>query len=229
MTAVRLALKGDLRKAMNRQLLRAEKAVTRGMGEGTRSLQAELRAQTRHARLGFGVEKAWRAIHYPGKGKASLSAAGLIYSKAPRIHAAFTRGGVIRGKGGWMVIPLPEAVKRGFHKGWKHSKGSKPRKWSEVEAAIGKYGALRYVRVGPGKALLVADNLTAGLNRSKTRRDKRSGAEYSPISGRRASAALFLLVKQVRMKRKIDVARAKRTGARRAAEGIGKHFRAARG
>lgn len=214
MTAIGLALKGDLQKSMDRTAKRAAVAVTRGMGAGAKGLQSDLRAQTRHARLGRGVEKAWRTAVYPRGGKVSMKAAGIVYSKASRIHAAFTKGAnITTRRAKWLVIPLPAAKKMGFDKGMSKSKGSAPRKWSEVEAAIGKYAKLRYIKLGPGRALLVADNLTAGLRRSKTRINKKSGGAFSPVSGRRASAPLFLLVKRVRIKRRIDVKRATKRAA----------------
>jgi len=227
MTGLGLALKGDLRKSMDRQLRRIKKGVKAGTASTAKGLQGDLRAQTRHAKLGRGLEKAWRFEVYPRHGKISLHPAAIVFSNAKRIHAAFSQGAQIRvRKAKFLVIPLPAAKKFGFDMGLKHSKGNKERKWSDIEAAIGKYASLRYVKIGPGKALLVADNLTSGLRRSKSRVSKKTGAAYSPVGGRRASAPLFLLVKQVRIKRKIDVKRAVKRANRDLGRQILKHLSA---
>lgn len=201
------AIVGDLEKVVSGDLNRAETAVTHGVRAAAKDLQEDFRGAVRAARLGRGLEKAWRVEHYPRTGK-SLKAASTVYSKARLLHAAFSETQVIRAKRArWLAIPLPAAVKLGLHKSWRgNERGTWNKRWSNVEAAIGRFGAVRYVKIKPGKVLVVADNLTAGLRRSKTRRT-RQGAEYSSLRGRRVSAPLFLLVRSVRVSKRLDMDR----------------------
>ena len=111
---MRAALVGNLEKVMAEDLDDAETAVTGGMKRATDGLKGELRGQVQRAGLGRKLSNAWRGQTYPKGGK-SLGAAGLVYSKAPKIHAAYNKGGVIRSKsGGWLAIPTEAAGQRAF-------------------------------------------------------------------------------------------------------------------
>lgn len=207
---LKYALRGDLARWAKQELAAAEKAVTGGVRDTGQWLKADRRQRTATAGLGPKVARAWDARFYP-KGQNSLGAAAVVYSKARRIHGAFAEGVTIRTKRArWLVIPLAEARRRRLDQDFRHDavseSGMSSRRgiWSNVAQAERVYGKLRFVKLKGGRALLVADNLTAGLRRSKMRRT-RDGAEYSPIGGRRASVPVFLLVRQVRLTRRIDL------------------------
>lgn len=221
------ALRGDLVKVMDAELRAAARAVTGGIREAGGALRDDLRGRVRAAGYqgGARLERAWRANTYPAGGRDSLGAAALVYSKAERIHALMAEGGTLRAGGdGWRVIPLPEAIRRGWDETTGQARGddqSRTRRRSNVEAAIRAMGALRFVRIGPGKALLVADNLTAGLRRSKVRRRK-DGSTYQAVG--RASAPLFLLVKVTRHARRFDIGQAVEAANRQLAGRIVRHW-----
>lgn len=191
---------GDLKELVNTsfdEIGDAARAAVRSASEG---LQAELRRQTRAAGLGTGLEKAWRLELYPKVSRRrTLRPAGLVYSKATRLHEAFDSGETITARGAkWLAIPLPAAKAAGFDKQPQRPDSRRaspvPAKWSNVKAAEAKFGPLRFQPIGNGaRALLVADGKARGDTLA------RGGA------GRAASIPLFLLAKKVRGRKLLDI------------------------
>lgn len=180
MTRLVASLQGDLREFMAAETKAAERAVSRSINRAAAGLQREMRTQTRRAGLGQGVEKAWSTTRYPKRGT-SIKAAAIVYSKARRIHEAFSADTTIRAKSAkWLVIPLDPAKREGLDRGMKHSQGSRPRKWSDVDATI-RRGKLVFIQYKPDRAFLA---------RPGTRGEK-------PV-------AYFLLVRQVRLSKRLD-------------------------
>ncbi len=190
--------------------------MTNAIADAGEWLQQELRGQVRAAGLGAGLEKAWRFEAYPPGKRASTRAAVLVFSKAQRLHAAFETGATIRAMNAkWLVLPLPAAEALGF---WERPKGRRGKfemynnrvgtnvRWSNVEAAIGRYGRLRFVPLDGGrKALLVADGLSRG--RQRTIRKRLVGAGSLAAANQvRDSVPLFLLLKQTRIAKRLDIA-----------------------
>jgi len=197
---------GDIRAILAEQQEELGGRIRAAVGGVAEGVQAILRAQVQAARLGTGLEKAWRIAEFRGKRGRSLGPSAVVYSKATRIHAAFDRGGTVTARGGkWLAIPLPEAIRRGLdrlprrrdNEGFRSPGAIKPR-WSDIDGARTVFDGLRFVEIGPGRALLVADASTT----------TRGGeTEFRRGGGRRpnASVALFLLVRQVRVKKLLDL------------------------
>lgn len=197
---IRAALEGDLRKIVAREVSVLGRGIKAGTQAATDGLKDKLRRQVREAGLSSSVEKAWQAKVYP-KGD-SMGAAGLVFSKARRIHAAFDGGAEIRPKNGeWLVIPLPAARKLKLDLDYARSRGGKPRHWSDVDAAIRRFGALRRVVLPGGRILLVASGVTAAGQRRKVRQT-RNGAVQGIGN---TSMPLFLLVRRVRLGKRLDI------------------------
>ena len=76
------ALSGNLQELMAAELKAARHAVTTGVRDATDGLKSELRGQITSAGLGARLANTWRGEVYP-KGRESLGAAGLVYSRAP--------------------------------------------------------------------------------------------------------------------------------------------------
>jgi hypothetical protein len=189
------ALSGELDKIMADELKGAERAVTTGVRQATEGLKTDLRTQITAAGMGQRLANTWRGEVYP-KGQLSISAAGLVFSRAPNIVSAHDRGVTIRSKDGfWLAIPLP-AAGRG-----RRGKQLTPGEWERMRGQ-----RLRFVYRRGKPSLLVAEQQHA-------RQGKRGGfgraSDSALRSGRGlASVPMFLLVPQVTLNKKLDVAQA---------------------
>jgi Family of unknown function (DUF6441) len=160
--------------------------------------QTELRRQVTSAGLGQRLANSWRDKHYPNE---KLDAASLVYTKAPQIIRAFDEGAVIRSKRGrFLAIPTENAPR----------KGTDGRRISPSTFPEHRYGRLRFVPRQSGPSLLVADGLRASFSRQTgglrgfrraTGPARRSGQGLTTV-------VMFLLVPQVKLRKRLDVARA---------------------
>lgn len=191
---LKVAFKGNLRKFMKAELRNAKKAVSKGVHQATEGLKHSLRQQVRSANLGRHLSNSWRSVHYP-RGKSSLRAAGVVYTKARKILSSFDKGIHIRSKDGWwLAIPTPHAPKRGLG-----GKRISPSSFPEA-----RYGKLRFVYRAGKPSLLVVDNLQASYHR-KTVRGFRKASQRNLKTGQKlATVVMFWLVPQVKMPRLID-------------------------
>jgi hypothetical protein len=185
---LRLEITPDLVAAMSAEVLAGERAVSAAMREAGTELKTAWRAQITGAGLGRRLANSIRSQTYPRSGE-SLAAAALVWSKAPEIIGAHDTGPLIRSKTGfWLAIPLPAAGKS--------ARGGRitPGEW---ERRRGLRLQFVYRRTGP--SLLVAEGRLntkgqAVVSRSKTGR----GVVTAPI---------FLLVPQVKLPKRLDLAR----------------------
>lgn len=186
-------IEGDLGKLMRREVLAGERAVTGAMRAAGSALKADWRAQITGSGLGGKVSNAVRDSVYP-KGAPSLSAAALVYSKAPKITAAHDAGPVIRSTSGlWLAIPLPAA-----------GVGARGKKLTPGEWQFRNGIRLQFVKTRRG-AMLVANAREMGpvgqgravKNRRKVRKDGiQTGAASIPI---------FVLVPQVKLPKRLNL------------------------
>jgi hypothetical protein len=196
MTRLIAALEGDLKQIVEREIRGAGQAVTRGVGLATGGLKDELRGQVVSAGLGGRLARTWRSRIYPE----GMETAGIVWSKAPHIVRAFDEGTVIRARRGlWLAIPTPSAPKRGVG-----GKRISPATWPE-----NRLGPLRLVPRRNG-GLLVADNLAASFRRDTgALRGFRKASARARSTGRGlTTVVMFVLVPQVKLPKRLDVARA---------------------
>jgi len=188
----------SLQADMQAELRDIERAVATGTRDAGRGLRTELRRQVGSAGLGQRLANSWRDKHYPNQ---KLDAASLIYTKAPQIVRAFDEGAVIRSKRGrFLAIPTENAPRKGTD-GKRTSPGTFPEH---------RFGPLRFVPRQSGPSLLVVDGLRASYSRQTgelrgfrraTERARRSGQGLTTV-------VMFLLVPQVKLRKRLDVARA---------------------
>ena len=169
----------------------AERSVTTSVRESAEGLKSELRAQVTAAGLGVRLANTWRSRVYP-QGRPSISAAGMVWSNAPTIVRAFDEGPVIRSKDGfWLAIPLPAAGKG------RRGKKLTPGEWERLRGQ-----RLRFVYRRGRPSLLVADN-------QRARGGKRGGFALASgkaiAAGRVATVAIFLLVPQVHLRKRLNI------------------------
>lgn len=195
---------GDIARIMAAENAASGVAVTRGIKASGEGLMGDWRGQVERAGLGSRLAKTVRAQIYPKRGT-SQSAATYVWSRAPRIIDAFERGATIRSdKGFYLAIPTEEAGVRGVGRA-----RVTPRGWEQRTGIT-----LRFVFRTSQYSLLVADDARintrgrAVMNRRKRRRDGiLTGAMTVPI---------FILVPQVRLRKRLDVAGAADRWSRRA-------------
>jgi hypothetical protein len=179
---------GDLKPMMAAGIKAGEKAVSAAMREAGTDLKSAWRGQITQAGLGRRLANSIRSQVYPKSGD-SMNAAALVWSKAPVIIGAHDTGPLIRSKNGfWLAIPTAAAGK-----GLKGGRVT-PGEWERRRGL-----PLRFIYRRRGPSLLVAEGRlnSRGLgvaSRSKTGRGK-------------ATVPIFLLVPQVKLTKRLDLAR----------------------
>jgi hypothetical protein len=192
-------------------------ALRGGIADTVDGLTAEYRKQVEGAGLGRRLANTWQGKVYPRDKKPSLSPAGLVYSKAPVVVRAFDEGSLIRSKDGWwLAIPTPEAAR--FRGGSSRRQRITP---ALFEQATGQ--RLRFVYRPHAVSLLVLDNQRARTGRY---RGQFAAASASAVrSGRGlATVVMFFLVRQVKLPKKLDIARPYQAWSARAPALIEKHL-----
>jgi hypothetical protein len=178
----------DLVAMMTAEIRTGEKAVSAAMREAGANLKSAWRAQITGAGLDQRLARTIQSEQFP-KGKPSFNAAALVWSKASIIVRAHDAGPLIRSRNGfWLAIPTPAASKS--------SRGGRitPGEWERSSGL-----RLRFVYRRTGPSLLVAEGRLnakglAVASRSKTGR----GMTTLPI---------FLMVPQVKLRKRLDLAR----------------------
>lgn len=199
---------GDIAAIIDEERVLLARDLRTGMVAAAAAVQAELRGQVRGAGLGAGLEKAWQKQVYPRTANRSLSPAGLVYSKSTILHQAFSAGATISARSGrYLAIPTREAEALGFattnttRAGG--GTGAIPRRASMVRLAIERLGAenTRTIDLKSGRKLIVY-TVPAGRGPGRNFRSKGGGIGFR----RGAEVPLFVLVPQVRLRPRLDVA-----------------------
>jgi len=179
----------DLVGMLKEEIKAGEHAVTAAMKTAGTELKQAWREQITRAGLGHRLPRTIRNRTYP-KGKDSIDAAAFVWSNAPEILNAHDRGVLIRSKSGfYLAIPTAAAGK---------GRGGARLTPGEWERRRGM--RLRFIYRRDGPSLLVAEKArintrgTAVASRSKTGRGQ-------------VSAPIFILVPQVKLRKRLDLAR----------------------
>lgn len=190
----KLAVKGDLVRAMKAEEDRIARAVTAGVDSVLSWVQDEYREQIEPL-LGRRVAKTVRKKRYPSSGN-SLGTAGIVYSRADKVVANWQRGTTIRSSDGcFLAIPTDAAPKKGTDR-----KRISPSNFPEHS-----YGPLRFVYRKGKPALLVVDE-------QRARKGKRGGFARGSARARKTgtglvSVPMFVLVPLVRVPKKLSLER----------------------
>jgi hypothetical protein len=207
---------GSIMADMESEARTISKAVTAGIKEAGRGLKGDLRKQVVAAGLGPRLTRTWREKTYP-RNKSSIRAATLVWSKAPQIIRTFDEGAVIRSKSGlWLAIPTPVAPKRGVG-----GKRINPSNFPEH-----RFGPLRFVYRRNAPSLLVVDSVRINKSGRVGRRAK--GGAFTKTGRMKqgmATVVMFIMVPQVRLKKRLDVKREIKRWERRLPGLINKHMR----
>jgi hypothetical protein len=188
----------SLQADMQAELRDLERAVATGTRDAGRGLRTELRRQVTSAGLGPRLANSWRDRHYPNR---KLDAASLVYTKAPQIIRAFDGGVVIRSRRGrFLAVPTENAPR----------KGTDGRRISPNTFPEHRFGPLRFVPRPSGPSLLVVDGLRASFSRQtgQLRGFRRATGRARQRGQGLTTVVMFLLVPQVKLRKRLDVARA---------------------
>ncbi|MCJ2009803.1 DUF6441 family protein [Methylobacterium sp. J-092] len=198
----------DIRAALKGDEVRIATSITAGMQQVTDGLKADLRSEVTGAGLGQRLANTWRGQTFPTAG-VSADAAAYVSTKAAKLIDAFDRGATIRAQNKkYLAIPTDEA-------GVKHisiSKGSgriTPAVW-ERETGI----KLRFVPSKTGGVLVAPARYRRQAIRFQKRKSFKPIKEGAADKGR-DFVVIFVLVPQVKLRKRLDVdATAKRWAAR---------------
>ena len=178
----------DLVELMKDEIAAGEKAVTAAVKDAGVSLRDDWRGQIIRVGLGQRVARTIRSETYP-KTRNSLNAAAMVWSRAPVILEAHNTGPLIRSADGfWLAIPTPAAGKS--------LRGGRitPGEWEQRTGL-----RLRFIYRRSGPSLLIAEARLSKRGRAVRSRSKTGrGLTTVPI---------FLLVPQVRLRKRLDLER----------------------
>lgn len=192
---MRIAVKFDnLARLMQGEVRAGEKAVQSAVAAAGNGVKADWRGQITGAGLGQRLSRTVRGETWP-KHKNSMNAAALVWTKAPVIVGAHNTGPLIRATNGfWLTIPTPAAGK---------GRGGKRPTPREFEARTGL--RLQFIRRRNGPSLLIAEGRVSKGGRAVASRSK---------TGRGlTSVPVFLLVRQVKLRKRLDLEKAARLAA----------------
>lgn len=178
----------DIVALMREEIATGEHAVSTAIREASTRLKSAWRGQITGAGLGARLARSIRSEQYP-KGKSSLNAAALVWSKAPVIIGAHDTGPLIQSRSGlWLAIPTPAAGKSA------RSGRISPGEWERRTGL-----RLRFIYRRRGPSLLVAEGRLNTKGRAVASRSK---------TGRGLlTAPIFLLVPQVRLEKRLNLAK----------------------
>lgn len=188
-----LSTLGSIAQIMAEEVAAAETAMSRAVSEASGGLKGELRTQITQAGLGPRLARTWRSRVFPS-GRDSITAAGLVWSKAPGIIQAHDRGAVIRSRSGFFLAIPTEAAGRYGDGG----RAITPGRWER------RHGQrLRFVYRRGAASLLVAQ--------MRARTGRRGGFAPASAAALRSgrglvSVPVFILVPQVTLRKRLDVA-----------------------
>ena len=186
---LKLNVDPDLAAMLRAEVALGERAVTAAMREAGGDLKDRWRGQITGAGLGQRLARTIRNKTYPERGE-SLDAAAFIWSRAPKIIHAHDRGVLIRSKHGFYLAIPTEAAGKG-----RGGARLTPLEWERRRGL-----KLRFIYRRGGPSLLVAEKArinargTAVASRAKTGRGQ-------------VTAPIFLLVPQVKLRKRLDLAR----------------------
>lgn len=189
-----VTVQGDLADWAKRNNAKWARAATAGVAETAKVVQAAWRAEISPV-LGRKLANSIRYQVYP-KGQPSPNAAALIWSKAPEIIGAHDKGVTIRSENGFYLAIPTEAAGRGA-RGVRLTPG-------EWEARRGV--RLRFVYRPNGPSLLVADDARLNKRGIGVASRSKTGRGFTTVP-------IFILVPQVRLRKRLNLAAASRDGA----------------
>ena len=184
---LRIEINPDIAALMQAEITAGEKAVSAAMREAGSSLKSAWCGQITGVSVGTRLGNSIRLNSFPKSGD-SLNAAALVWSSAPVIIGAHDTGPLIRSKNGFRLAIPTAASGKSTRVG-----RITPSEW---ERRTGLRLQFIYRRRGP--SLLVAEGRLNSKGRAVASKSK---------TGRGvATVPIFLLVRQVKLRKRLDLA-----------------------
>lgn len=184
------AFAAGIKAACAAETARTAAAITAAVEEATDGLKEELRDQT-FTKLGVNVAYTWQGRIYPPD-KTSLSPAGFVWTKAPRIIDFWTASRIRTPLGGAFAIPTKNVPK-----------GNRGKRLSPVEVEARFNQELKAMSLRSGNIGLFLDLVRA---KSRRRPGWREATKSRLGDGREADRLLmFVLVRTVSSRKLIDL------------------------
>lgn len=187
----------SLAKDMEKEFVTITGAIKAGTKEAAEGLKHDLRQQITGAGMGTKLANAWRSSVYNNQG---YNPAGFVYTRAPEIIEAFDKGVLIKPKAGgiWLAVPTATAPKRG-------TDGKRITPLTFPESKLGK---LEFIYRETGPSFLVVQNVRASYSKKTGQlRGFRKASETALRTGRGLTTAImFILIRQVKLEKRLDVA-----------------------
>lgn len=219
-----VTLDSSIAGIMEREILAGERAVTGGVREVGDWVKAEWRGQVVGSGLGQRLANTIRQNNYPVRGE-SMSAASLVYARPNRkknsasaadVIDAFNRGVLITSVNGlYLAIPTAAA---GSVAGSSGRGRLTPGIWEQRTGM-----RLRFVYRRGRPSLLVADE--ARLNSKGHAKQKRGRRRRDGILTGAATVPVFILLPQVRLKKRLNLDPVARAASGRLAGAILKRWK----
>lgn len=189
------------------------RAMTRTMAEAGQMLKEGLAEATWRANSGRNkLPKTWRSRTFP-MGQDSVDAATYVDTRAPKLMAVLANGVTITARGGkWLAIPTDAAGKSGLRAsaGIRSTVNTRGARERVTPRGFERRTGLKLRFVAKGSAFSAR---TAALVVDEAKRNRATGVArpYGPGAGAKLygpagrTIVVFILVRQVRLKKKLDV------------------------
>jgi hypothetical protein len=219
---VRAALSGNLDQEIEKRRKYLARALTASVHDVADRLKDEWRQQVDSAGLGR-LRGTIRTDAFPkGRPSMSLRPAATIYTKAPKIIAAFEEARTVRSPSGKLLLmPNPEVWPGGRVRAATRFYQDGPDGSAQLKAARQRFGPLKVIPPRGGKAgMIVAEGreTRSGRKRGLTARE-RASRESVPGWDRRNKVqqlVIFWLVPRARLKQRLNSAGLRKDFERRA-------------
>ena len=185
---------------------------TAAMRELQLGLKGDLRAQVESAGLGGKLAKTWQGRVYPTDGD-SLNPSAFIWSKAAKLVDAYDRGAYISPRDGrrYLALPTKNVPRKG--RGWLMTP-------LDVETSFNQDLIVRPGR-RPGTLLAFVNVLPARSQKGYRRATKQRLAQGRPLK----LVLMFVLVRDVRVRRRLDIETVARLWASRYPALLASHWK----
>lgn len=216
---IRAEVRGSLRELLARDYAAAEREVSTAVNAAGLRVQGQLRVATRAAlpRGGSGVINAWRLQAFP-RGRPSLGAAVIVWTRAPDVIDALSKTQVVVPKRGKFLAwptgfnaPQGRRGRRQFD--WRGAGGSRMR-FTPAEMIASKKAFIRRSKrnadvwiwclpLMPGRGLVLPGGVPVATGKDRFRGGGRAERRRQIL--RQRFVPMFILMRAVALRKKLDL------------------------